>query len=748
MYDLLLFSHIFKGVVLIMSLIQLKSCVQFTRGTSLLWNALATPIPAGVLIFSLDDGAFKLGDGSSSYASLPTLFKYADLISAQGGVNGLFADPAIADSGKIVVVALDVGTGVMMYTVSNTTLASVLSSITALESNNDQQDLAIASLLAVALGIDVSINTAANDNLVTIINGRYSDSGLSISGVRNQIATLANFVPGSHLDDPIFYNDLGKTKVIDKLNLLDNTVYYVDVIGFNNKVATPVFGLTSPNTNITITKVVDSLFKVVLRNVTTMTATDKPVIFIASIDDGTGQATVKKSVTAKVLYSRTIVNIAGTAYTSEQLLASCIDANDNLFCANAGYNGKCVLEKFNSGLDSLMTTVYGGSTAGTSYADDSIIKYNGNGVAVDTNGNIYMVGGAHGLLDSTAFDMIIVKFDSNFNKLAAKEIGSTAGNADCLFDIVIAPNGFIYVAGQTYSENVGYSLAFIAKFDTNLNAISKFSDANRTTGVNSQFYRLVADSGSNIYALGWSNVETGNSWFDGIVVKFDSTLNVLAKKRFGGDTANDYFYAGAIDSNGNLFVVGTTSAEGGGISDALIVKFDSGLNVLAKKHYGGASSEVFYDVVVDSTGIVIAVGSTASEGLGNKDALIVRFSNNLATVLSSKRYGGSGDDEFYSVNVDSLNNIYAIGYTMSVDSLDLSGLVVRFPANFPSGSFTGSVITSMIMADTTTMTFADSTLTLNASSMTFGTSALTVSTENVMATSKVKNFTRVKEILH
>ena len=116
-----------------MSVLQIKSMVAFTRGSSLLWNALATPIPAGVVAFSIDDGAFKLGDGVTTFANLPSLFTYADLVSAQGGVSGYFAQPDIVDNGKIVVIALDASTSTMKYAVSNVSLASLLTSIDALE---------------------------------------------------------------------------------------------------------------------------------------------------------------------------------------------------------------------------------------------------------------------------------------------------------------------------------------------------------------------------------------------------------------------------------------------------------------------------------------------------------------------------------------------------------------------------------------------------------------------------------------
>ena len=43
-----------------------------------------------------------------------------------------------------------------------------------------------------------------------------------------------------------------------------------------------------------------------------------------------------------------------------------------------------------------------------------------------------------------------------------------------------------------------------------------------------------------------------------------------------------------VDSSGNVYAVGNTSSEGLGTYEAFIIKFDSSLNKLAGKRYGGS----------------------------------------------------------------------------------------------------------------------------------------------------------------
>jgi hypothetical protein len=148
------------------------------------------------------------------------------------------------------------------------------------------------------------------------------------------------------------------------------------------------------------------------------------------------------------------------------------------------------------------------------------------------------------------------------------------------------------------------------------------------------------------------------------------------------------------------------------------------LNKLAGKRYGGTGSDQFNGVTVDASGNVYAIGNTDSEGLGNYDALIIKFDSSL-NKLAGKRYGGSGIDQFNGAAIDSSGNIYAVGFTGSEGIGGSDALITKFPSNFPSGTFTGTIFTGLTLADSS-LTLADSALTLADSSLTLADSALTL----------------------
>ena len=162
--------------------------------------------------------------------------------------------------------------------------------------------------------------------------------------------------------------------------------------------------------------------------------------------------------------------------------------------------------------------------------------------------------------------------------------------------------------------------------------------------------------------MGSSKIEASGSSVDLEV------LTIKYKALFGGSNY-DYFYDAVEDKDGNIIAVGSTDSSttgdlGGdtpkGLTDCLVVKFDSKLNVLDRKTYGGSSYEELVSVIIDSDGNFVTVGhvSSSNDGdfvghttiSGSVDGLVIKFDANL-NLLAIDTYGGSGTDDFYGVTV-------------------------------------------------------------------------------------------------
>jgi len=199
-----------------------------------------------------------------------------------------------------------------------------------------------------------------------------------------------------------------------------------------------------------------------------------------------------------------------------------------------------------------------------------------------------------------------------------------------------------------------------------------------------------------------------------------------------GGTGDDGFMSDTTDSSDNIICAGWTSSEGQGSYDALVMKFDSNLNILAKKIYGGIGDDRFFSVTTDSSDNIICAGLTTSEGSDSPTkyaTLVVKFDNNLS-ILAKKVYGGSIHNYFIGITDDSFGNIICCSRTSSDGFGDDDCLVAKFPSAIPSGTFVGSVLTNLTLQDSN-LTLADSNLTLATSNLTLADSALTLATSNL-----------------
>jgi gliding motility-associated-like protein len=363
--------------------------------------------------------------------------------------------------------------------------------------------------------------------------------------------------------------------------------------------------------------------------------------------------------------------------------------------------------------DLIWASYYGGSNG-----------EDGNDCAVDGSGNVYLVGwtgsgsniasGGHQDTIHGGRDAFIVKFNSSGTRLWASYYGGYQnwnghGNG-CSVDA----SGNVYLVGSTpSSSNIafgghqntsgGHYDAFIVKFNSSGTRLwaSYYGGSDYDSG-----YGCSVDGSGNVYLVGstssTSNIASGGhqnsfggggSSSDAFIVKFNSSGTRLWASYYGG-SGWDEGYGCTVDSNGNVYMVGLTSASFniasgghqntiGGNRDAFIVKFNSSGTRLWASYYGGSDDDKGYGCSVDGSGNVYLVGWTesgsniASGGhqdtiRGGRDAFIVKFSSS-GTRLWASYYGGSDFEEGYGCSVDGSGNVYLVGWTNSTNSIAFGG---------------------------------------------------------------------------
>lgn len=187
---------------------------------------------------------------------------------------------------------------------------------------------------------------------------------------------------------------------------------------------------------------------------------------------------------------------------------------------------------------------------------------------------------------------------------------------------------------------------------------------------------------------------------DAFLLKLNANANDFIFSTFLGGSGDDIANDLAIDSTGNVIVVGTTSspnfitahplqaAYGGGNTDAFVAKFssDGQINVYCT-FLGGAGDDTCNGVATDASGNAYVTGSTTSLNFpiagpfqvnkgGGSDAFVSKINSTGTLLVYSTYIGGNGDDVGNGIAVDTTGSVYITGSTASTDFPTISPTIL------------------------------------------------------------------------
>lgn len=234
------------------------------------------------------------------------------------------------------------------------------------------------------------------------------------------------------------------------------------------------------------------------------------------------------------------------------------------------------------------------------------------------------------------------------------------------------------------------------------------------------FRNSVIDNSGNIYTCGSFSSDTmhvgstvldnaGTTFgYDVFVVKYDPSGNVIWAKSAGG-TAYDYIESITLDSDGNVYIVGSFSSpviSFGTISltntqtgqrDAYLTKYDPDGNVEFANLISGTNLEQIYNVYVDPDDNVYFTCAYSSHAVtvgtftfnnantaSNSDDIVLAKCNSDGIVLWAESFGGVNYDKCFALTGDSDGNVYISGIIGS-PSMDL-GNSILITNEHPGGS--------------------------------------------------------------
>ncbi|NMP37707.1 MAG: hypothetical protein GX051_06230 [Clostridiales bacterium] len=299
-----------------------------------------------------------------------------------------------------------------------------------------------------------------------------------------------------------------------------------------------------------------------------------------------------------------------------------------------------------------------------------------------------------------SYDAIVVKFDSQGNKLWVKNFGTST--TDTFNGVAVAPSGDIIVAGSVGTNDGDIASLARTSRGSSASIVSYTSTGEvnwyRIIGDNmDRFNNVTVDSDNSIFAVGsFKNAKTNTTpygiivpkgEFDGVVAKLSAKGNTTWITSFGG-SRNDIFDAICTTGDGGCVVAGYSRSADGELSalstnkgnnDGIIVRFGKDSSVEWSVNFGGNAEDIL-ESVVKVNGGYIAVGSTRSANRdlavvgnhGGLDGLAVSVSDN-GRVSWSQVFGGTKNDSFRCVAASPDGAFFAAGRSLSSDG-DISDI--------------------------------------------------------------------------
>lgn len=389
--------------------------------------------------------------------------------------------------------------------------------------------------------------------------------------------------------------------------------------------------------------------------------------------------------------------------------------------------------------DTLGTPLWARRLGGTTIHADQ-----GNGIAVDPFGNVYVTGTFHdqGItmfaandIDTafttgatgTGFDGYVAKYNATGTPLWLRRIGG--GNTDAPFGIAVDSVGGVFVCGYTQGTVNVFNAAGTAEFTLTLTTtIEGFVVKYDTDGVPKWARRLVrlsvtaraitVDSTGNAYIIGFYNngglftanggtttvtLPTSGDSDNAFLVKYDTNGEPLWARAMNGTNTN-MFFGISLDSSNNIYIVGRyagtlvirnadnstflSSAGPGGQWDIGIVKYSSDGTPQWLRRIGGLGFDQGLGIASDSNGNVYVTGAS-------DNSVIVYNGNGIAPAATTFiTLPNSGAEDGLIVKYDTSGTpLWAT--RMSGTGSDISrGIAVDSSANiYATGSYTSNPLT-------------------------------------------------------
>ena len=245
----------------------------------------------------------------------------------------------------------------------------------------------------------------------------------------------------------------------------------------------------------------------------------------------------------------------------------------------------------------------------------------------------FIIGGSTASFDAGVTDVYLVKTSATGGETWHRAWGDTMEDGGKSVQQT-ADSGYI-IAGYTGSYGAGGHDVYLIRTNSSGDTLWTRTYGG-TSGDAGNWVATTSDAGYVITGYTWS-FGAGNS--DVYLVKTDAAGDTVWTRAFGG-ASGDEGYSVQQTIDGGYVVAGVTNSFGAGIADVYLIKTDAAGDTVWTRTYGGTSNDEGYSVQQTADSGYIIVGYTSSFGAGNQDVYLIK-TNAVGQVVWTNTYGGS-----------------------------------------------------------------------------------------------------------
>ena len=387
-------------------------------------------------------------------------------------------------------------------------------------------------------------------------------------------------------------------------------------------------------------------------------------------DDGDGcTADVCDKATGKCKHSP----IAGCMPTKCKTTSDCSDGDacTKDLCILA--TGQCNWLPI-AGCCQLYDKTYGNEAEAPVFATSS--EYLWDVAVSQANGSAYAAGYVHAGTGKGSYQGLVIRRGPDGKRIWARQLGSTKDSvSDYLRAAVPRSDGGTWAAGYTLGQgSKGSSDGWLVR----LSASGAQLSSKVFGGSGSDAFYGAAPWGKDGLVVSGRRDVGGVSGADAWVMWLDGDGNPagLKERTFGG-TGSQYAWGPVFDAKtGRTLVAGYGSVTN--LSNQGMIWSISAIGKMSSKSFGGAKSDLFYNIALLADGDVAAVGRTYPGSTA--EGWVVKVSQTLDGA-KSWTFGGSGSDYFYDIAQAPDGKLVTAGYSTTAGAGGYDGWSVSLDPN-------------------------------------------------------------------